>query len=70
MPCRIATLPALAQLAALTVCRRPIVMQDMGAAIFGVPGAVGFSISFDPVTGEREEKLLMRGDKPFSGGAF
>lgn len=52
----------------LALC--PMVMQDVGAAYFGVPGATGFMVSFDPQTGERTEKLIMRGDKPFEGWPF
>lgn len=47
-----------------------MVMQDVGAAYFGVHGATGFMVSFDPQTGERTEKLIMRGDKPFEGWPF
>lgn len=39
-------------------------LQDIGAELFGVPGATGFFVSFDPVTGERTERVLKRGEQP------
>lgn len=39
-------------------------VTDIGAELFGVPGATGFFVSFDPVTGERTERVLKRGEQP------